>query len=215
MQIQLVDDAPLKYFIIDEFLPKDLADAMIDEVVRLRSTMKPGKMRVQKQGKFVKEYEDDHKKNFDCFIDSVYRQDRNKSVILSNLNRLFFSEPLVKAFRDSGDMLFSYLLVRSNFDQTHLAAYGNGHYYKKHIDLPPCFVTANVMLSTEPRQFRGGDFQIHWSEGNVTEVEFVPRRMVLFPSAVQHCVTSIEMDENLDFRDWRFSMQYWPQYRER
>ena len=62
MQIQLVDDAPLKYFIVDEFLPKDLAEAMIDEVVQLRSTMKPGRMRVQKQGKFVKEYEDDHKK---------------------------------------------------------------------------------------------------------------------------------------------------------
>lgn len=56
MQIQLVTDAPLKYFIVDDFLPKDLAEEMIDEVVRLRSTMKPGRMRIQKQGKFVKEF---------------------------------------------------------------------------------------------------------------------------------------------------------------
>ena len=215
MKIQLIDDAPLKYFIVDEFIPLDLAEAMIDEAVQLRSTMKPGRMRVQKQGKFVKEYADDHKSNFDCFIDSVYRSDRQRSVILSNLNRLFFSDPLLKAFQDSGDMLFSYLLTRANFDQTHLSAYGNGHYYRKHMDLPPCFVTGNIMLSTEPRRFRGGDFQIHWTDDEVTEIEYVPRRMVLFPSAIQHCVTQIEMAEDLDFRHWRFSLQYWPQYRER
>jgi len=215
MKIQLIDDAPLKYFIVDEFIPLDLAEAMIDEAVQLRSTMKPGRMRVQKQGKFVKEYADDHKNNFDCFIDSVYRSDRQRSVILSNLNRLFFSDPLLKAFQDSGDMLFSYLLTRANFDQTHLSAYGNGHYYRKHMDLPPCFVTGNIMLSTEPRRFRGGDFQIHWTDDEVTEIEYVPRRMVLFPSAIQHCVTQIEMAEDLDFRHWRFSLQYWPQYRER
>jgi Rps23 Pro-64 3,4-dihydroxylase Tpa1-like proline 4-hydroxylase len=215
MDIQLVTDAPLKYFVIDDFIPESIADAMIDEVVSLKAMMKPGRMRIQQKGKFVKEYEDDHKKNFDCFIDSVYRDQRSRSVILSNLNKLFFREELVKAYRDSGDMLFSYLLVRSNFDQTHLSAYGNGHYYRKHIDLPPCFLTANVMLCTDPKQFSGGDFEIHWSEDNVTKLEFKPRRMVLFPSAVQHCVSDIQMPEDLDFRHWRFSMQYWPQYRER
>ena len=215
MKIQFVTDTPLKYFVVDDFIPKPIADAMIDEVVQLRAVMTPGKMRVHKQGKFVKEYEDDHKKNFDCFIDSVYRDQRSRSVILSNLNKLFFHEELVKAYRESGDMLFSYLLPRANFDQTHLSAYGNGHYYRKHIDLPPCFLTANVMLCTDPKQFSGGDFEIHWAADNVTTIEFMPRRMVLFPSAVSHCVTDIQMDENLDFRHWRFTMQYWPQYRER
>jgi Rps23 Pro-64 3,4-dihydroxylase Tpa1-like proline 4-hydroxylase len=215
MKIQLIQDAPLKYFIVDDFIPPDLAEAMIDEAVQLRSTMKPGRMRVQKQGKFVKEYADDHKSNFDCFIDTVYGAERKKSVILSNLNRLFFSEPLLQAFKNSDDMLFSYLLSRANFDQTHLSAYGNGHYYRKHMDLPPCFLTGNIMLSTEPRRFRGGDFQIHWSDDEFTEIEYVPRRMVLFPSAIQHCVTQIEMADDLDFRHWRFSLQYWPQYRER
>ncbi len=215
MRIQRIDDGPLKYFIVDEFLPKPLADAMIEEIVQLRTVMQPGKMRIQEKGKFVKEYEDDHKKNLDCFIDTVYRNERHRSVILSNLNKQFFSQPMVEAFKASGDMLFSYLLVRSNFDQTHLSAYGDGHYYRKHIDLPPCFVTGNVMLSTEPKKFQGGDFEIHWSKDNVTRLEFVPRRMVLFPSAVQHCVTDIQMPDDLDFRHWRFSMQYWPQYRER
>lgn len=215
MEIQRIDDAPLKYFIIDEFIPKPLADEMIDEVVRLRSVMKPGKMRVQQKGKFVKEYEDDHKQNLDCFLDSAYRANRKDSVILSNINSLFFSEPLVKAFRESGDMLFSYLLIRSNFDQTHLSAYGNGHYYRKHIDLAPCFLTGNIMLSSEPKQFTGGDFEMHWESGDVTRVEYVPRRMVLFPSAVPHLVTDISMSQDLDFRHWRYSVQYWPQYRER
>ena len=215
MKIQIVADAPLKYIVVDEFLPKQLADAMIDEIVSLRPTMQPGKMRIQEKGKFVKEYIDDSKKNLDCFIDNVYRGERNRSVILSNLNRLFFSAQMIEAFKATGDMLFSYLLPRANFYQTHLSAYGNGHYYRTHIDLPPCFLTGNVMLSTEPRTFQGGNFQMHWSKEHITELEFDPRRMVLFPSAVQHCVTNIKMADDADFRDWRFSMQYWPQYRER
>ena len=68
MKIQIVKDAPLKYLIVDEFIPKQLADAMIEEVVRLRPVMQEGKMRIQEKGKFVKEYVDDSKKNLDHLV---------------------------------------------------------------------------------------------------------------------------------------------------
>ncbi len=215
MRIQRVD-RPMKYFIVDDFIPTPLADAMIEEVVRLRPVMQPGMMRThQKGGQFVGESVSEKKRNFDCFLDATYRENRPQSVILSNMNKLFFAPELVKAYADTGDMLYSYLLPRANFDQTHLSAYGNGHYYRKHIDLPPCFLTANVMLSTDPKQFTGGDFQIHWSANHIDTLEFRPRRMILFPSAITHCATDVQMPEDLDFRHWRFTIQYWPQYRER
>lgn len=215
MRIQRVD-RPLKYFIVDDFMSPELSEAMIDEIVRLRPLMQPGKMRTHDRGgKFVGEDTSEKKRNFDCFLDAAFKDNRAQSVMLSNLNRLVFAPELMKAYVESGDMLFSYLLPRANFDQTHLSAYGNGHYYRKHIDLPPCFLTANVMLCTDPKRFSGGDFEIHWSANHVDKIEFRPRRMVLFPSAITHCVTDIQMDDSIEFRDWRFTVQYWPQYRER
>jgi len=213
MNIELVTDAPLKYFVVDDFLSPELAGQMIDEICRLREQLQPGRMRDQRRGQQPRAIEDQTKRNLECFLDAVFAKDRSASVILNNLGQHVFSPKLQQAYRDSGDMLFSYLLVRANFDQTHLAAWGPGHYYRKHVDLPPCFLTANVMLSTEPQKFRGGDFEIFWSQTESTVVPFRPRRMVLFPSAIPHCVTDIEMADDVEFRDWRFTLQYWPHYR--
>ncbi|MEW5849616.1 MAG: 2OG-Fe(II) oxygenase [Myxococcota bacterium] len=203
---------PQKHIIIDGFLDETMLARALEEILSLEPHLTQGRVVNQgqeKQNSFTK-------RNLNLWLDDHYRGAREASFLLSVFQEHFWSEPVRAALKATGDLLFEYV-NHANRDCSLLSAYGHGDYYHDHPDEFPS-LTANLFISTSPKRFTGGDFFLANTSffeprriRRDKRIEFVPGRLVIFPSRTRHHVDKVVLPDNA-FRHRRFSVQYWPSF---
>jgi Rps23 Pro-64 3,4-dihydroxylase Tpa1-like proline 4-hydroxylase len=204
---------PVKLLIVDDFFDAAMQERALDAFVSLETRMHQGSIvrgQAEQPNLFLK-------RNLNLWLGTVSHDAESGpvSALLSAFKDRFWSDEMRAALKTTGDLLFEYL-AHANREAFLLSAYGPGDYYYEHVDEFPS-VTASFMLCSRARKFTGGDFFLAsagMAEGatrKVKRVEFVPGRLVLFPSRTPHWVDKVAM-ESQEFRDRRFSLQYWATY---
>jgi len=182
------------FLIVDDLFSELDINTMVDEAVSLKDNFH--------QGNQFGVVDFSRKKNLNLHLNEFF-PDFQKSLIITTFRKRFWSDVMRAYFKNSSDHFLRSILF-TNWDNTLLSAYGDGDSYPKHRD--DCVLTANLFLAKTPVEFKGGDFIIHEGEGHI--VDFVPGRLVIFPSYYEHSVEPIS-GENLTFDKYRFSLQYW------
>ena len=203
---------PQKHVVVDDFVTPAERQALLDECATLQAAMGAGtvlRAHTEVGGSFKK-------RNKNVWLDTHYQGRRGDSTALTIFKDRFFSQPIRDAFRETGDLLFQNAL-HANADCVLLSVYGPGDFYADHHDEYPS-VTANLMISSIPKRFTGGDFFLGddspyepQRETRYTRLDFVPGRLVIFPGRARHYVDTIH-GPDLAFLDGRFTFQYWPQF---
>ena len=128
------------------------------------------------------------KSNRSLFLDSVWNNNRNLSNILT-VNRKIFSDDM-KVLKESPSWFFQ--CFRCERDHTMISFYENCDYYQPHRD--ESSVTILHWFFREPKKFEGGDFILHYKEGEYC-LNIKNNRSIIFPSFIKHEVTKILMQE--------------------
>jgi predicted 2-oxoglutarate/Fe(II)-dependent dioxygenase YbiX len=137
------------------------------------------------------------KKNDGIFLDSVYT-DRNISNILK-VNRKVFTKDVMKKYNDLSEMHEN--IFNCNSDTTLISYYENNGFYKSHKD--NAVITALTWFFKEPRMFEGGDLIFSKSE---EKIEVKNNTLIIFPSHMNHQVTSVKMDGKAFSGNGRYCM---------
>ena len=122
-----------------------------------------------------------NKKNKSIFLDDVYK-DRSISHILTE-NRKLFSNEMCNILTEK-NIFFRYCDILDS-DSTLVSYYEDQDYYKPHFD--HATISALSWFYNEPRGFTGGDLKIEDS----FLIECVKNRIAIFPSILQHSVTTV------------------------
>jgi hypothetical protein len=206
-----VRTAPQKHIVVDDFVTPEEREELLREFQSLQQALGAGT--VLRQGV---ELTSAKKQNKNLWLDVHYAGRRQDSLALRLFKDRFWSQPIKDAMRETGDLLFANA-VHANADCVLLSVYGPGSYYGQHHDQYPS-IGGNLMISSVPKRFRGGDFYLGddsvFDPGRPTafsRVDFVPGRLVIFPTRAMHYVDLVQADD-LAFVDGRFSVQYWPQF---
>lgn len=142
------------------------------------------------------------KKNKAVFINDIFR-DFDQSYIGLNSYKLYQPE-LTKSFEDI-DSLYHYL-THCNQHNCLVSYYEESDYYHSHKD--DAVITMLTWLYEDPKAFNGGNLILRDKEDKaVAEIECIANRSVIFPSFINHEVTSITMDEkDLNQKKGRFTV---------
>ena len=136
------------------------------------------------------------KKNSSIFLDTVFTN-RDFSSILQ-INRKLFDTEVVDMVEDYS-IYFKYLRL-STQDSTLVSYYENEDRYASHSD--SAVLTAISWFYKKPKLFGGGDLII-----DDISIECKNRRLVLFPSILDHKVTTVTLDEpNINQGNGRYSI---------
>ena len=131
-------------------------------------------------------------------VDDLFRQDRNRSSILS-LNRKLLQD--IKLFQDHPHWAVNDV---SSFqmDSTYLSYYENNDEYKVHRDYSR--LTCLTWFHKEPKKYTGGNLNFPlWD----IEIESKNNRVICFPGSIPHQVTKLSMkEEDCDKKLGRFAM---------
>ena len=165
------------HYIIENFYSPDEVEDILTELKALKRYLDvPEKTGTAKNAIGIPK-----KSNTGLFLDDFFKQNRNKSVILS-LNRKTFSEPIKNELKKF-HWFFKYI-DKTNIDTTLVSYYQKGDYYKDHEDMS--IVTAIYYVWEEPKGFEGGDIIIDGETVNIKN-----NSMLFFPSKMKHKVTEI------------------------
>jgi SM-20-related protein len=100
------------------------------------------------------------------------------------------------------------------------AAYGDGAFFKSHIDTAvhrktenPRVISAVYYLHNSPKKFEGGNLRFHAlliGKGDEKPKDILPdnNSLLAFPSFAPHEVLPVTAPE-VDFKDWRFAVNCW------
>jgi hypothetical protein len=127
------------------------------------------------------------------------------------------------AFHKSLDEVFAHVPYSwynwynvTNFSNTLISYYEDGHYYKPHFDTS--YFTILIWLYKEPKNFTGGDFHIYHKlkqEEPISTVEVKNNRMIIFPSFYTHGVDELKViDKNRKDKWGRFAITHFLTYKE-
>lgn len=128
------------------------------------------------------------KKNYAINLDSLYTAEGRKYCPVFNINRKLFIKEVTKKLIKLNS-LFNYL-ESCNSDTTFLNYYENNNLYDFHKDI--AVFTANYIFFKEPKNFKGGEFNIENKLINKPE----NNTMIIFPSFLHHKVETVLMPES-------------------
>lgn len=135
-----------------------------------------------------------------CILDEIYKNNREESKILT-INRKIFDSNFMQTITNF-HYFFKYFRI-SNVDSTILHYYENDGEYKFHED--NATITIISWFYHEPKKFSNGNFIIDSEEKLL--IECMNKRMVIFPSILEHAVEKVIMKEEYKNKNLgRYSM---------
>lgn len=212
-------DSPEPHIIIDNFLSPKLAQACLEECSRLETFYVPAKTRGVAHAQdgcdaCLKEIEYDKQKirqNDVVYLDTLYENKREKSVILKALHDEVLHPMFLKSITNKG---FFHILNSTNYSETILSRYGMCDFYGYHTDRSlgtnSRLVTLCYYLNNEPEQFEGGELILAGNNlSDTLKIQPKHNRAVIFQSdTTWHAVETVKLLGN-KFEDGRFSINFW------
>jgi len=214
-------EEPDPHIIVDDFLPKPQAKAILDEAINLKQFYKQAEI-VGEQHTFdgcdaCKNIKTDARlgtrDNSIVFLDEHYKNHRDDSVTLRTFTSLLSESFFLKAIRNK-PTIFPMIDV-CNTVEIILSRYGMCDFYNWHIDCGQNFqrerrvLTLVYYFNNEPEKFKGGEllFGGEKIEGYKT-IKPKHNRLLIFPSNKLHCVDKVDLPTQ-DFSAGRFSLNIW------
>lgn len=209
MQIEVCRE-PMFHLKIRNFFPTNVNKDILDEAVRNKMTFNQAVT-----GKGEDLY---YRSNISSYYDTVYIKDRNKSVLLFNLDKIFKDENFRQLLSSCPAPLSDFVL--STKHETQVSRYGVDNYYRWHMDrfenIERHF-TIVYYFNTEPQKYSGGELQLTSSpvidskliEENPEIVTIKPENnmAIIFGATIVHRVKQTQSPK--EFRDGRFSANIW------
>lgn len=190
MKIKLIEIKKVPVLIVDDFFTENESQEILEELIKINSSfMEDPKLT---GSAFIKDDLGNRiykKKAKGLFLDEYFENKRSESNILK-INRKLFDDDIVDKFIEK-HFIFNYVRF-SNRDTTVLHYYEDNDYYKFHGDVAT--ISALSWHYFEPKRFLGGN--IFFDEIEQIKIECFNRRLVLFPSFLQHSVEKISMENN-------------------
>ena len=202
---------PSPVLVIDDFLPKDQADACFEEAIDLKRIYMPSRVGYGQDNRTDPKI----RTNELVYLDSVFGSAPERSRILTALHNRVNSEEC-KAVFHKGDLIFDVINYANRREMT-LSRYGAGNHYGKHQDtvfakenpdaIRHRLATMCYYMNREPQRFTGGALALYKNEETLT-VEPKHNRAVLFPSFTHHEVQAVKLEDK-EFDSGRFSVNFW------
>ncbi len=212
MHIEVVRE-PILYLKLTDVFGKDINKNIYDEAVKCKDSFSEGTT----LGQLGKKYRD----NLVLYYDTHYLNNRNKSPLLNNINKLF-SDAELKSYTSSAGYPLS-TFGTSNKHETQVSRYGNDNFYTWHVDggATPFARTVSFVYHffKEPKKWTGGELQFTKSiihDGKMVEdmpiATIIPENDTgyIFPAGTAHRVQPTDAPEK--FEDGRFSVNCWIGY---
>jgi len=205
-------ETPIIHLIIHDIFDKKTNEKILGEVIKLKPLFHDAVTSGNKGKTF--------RSNKVAYYDEIYNSNRQKSPLLSELDKLFKTEKITETLISSPYPLNDF--SSTNYHESQVSRYGNrGQKYKWHSDKMPNstkrLITFVYYFNKSPPKFSGGDFQITNSpiyDGNIIKKDakikiIKPKNNIgiFFPSYCAHRV--METKSPKKFEDGRFSINCW------
>lgn len=201
MNIEYFEIKKMPVLLIDDFFTEEEEDQILSELVDLRNEFSDDPAVNQSASKLNDEGVREYSKNATgFFLDTFYRDEREKSSILK-INRKLFDNDLIQQFKKYH--YFFHYIESSTKDTTAVHYYENDNYYKFHTD--SAVITALSWHYFEPKRFSNGNLFLDQEEE--IRVECIRKRIIIFPSIIEHAVEEVVMKEEYQNKNLgRYSM---------
>ena len=205
---------PVKHIVIENFLNEKELIKCMDELILIKSKFHEGRFY---NGRFL-EINNDRKKCLNLNLYSLYENYENESFILREIiAKKMWSKKMREIYDQCGtDSVFSYM-NDTDYDTAIIAGFRDGDYYNWHKDLG--VTTANIMISYPNNEnIEGGAFHLSNLAGegsnerlvsgeySTIKYDFVPGKVIIFPSRFKHKVDTVTIKDN-QFKNFRFAIQ--------
>lgn len=180
------------YFIVDEFLPREVLELFLKEIAMLELQLSAG-MAMQGGRRTMSEIK------------------RNRTVNLASdhpiarrFRECFWCREMKTLIQGQTNRIYQNMFHPRN-EKVQLSVYNDGDFYGPHKDGKS--VTVNFFLYGDPKKFEGGDLLLR--TGDQTRIiECINNRLLMFDGMTLHEVTPIRCSSG-EYPDSRFSIQYW------
>lgn len=197
---------PSPIILIDDFLPDDKAQEVLEECIALRPVYRPAEVLKDQNGGII-----DHtvRKNEVVYLDNVFQGNRQRSKILQNvLQGGIWGPDSIKVWADKNTGFE--LMNRVTRWESVLSRYGDGDFYDYHQDWN--FNKANriitaVYYACGNNSMVGGNLLLKSGSEEIA-VEPKNNRLVVFNSGLRHSVAKVFLPTN-EFEKGRFSINIW------
>jgi hypothetical protein len=196
---------------IDDFLPEDDAQKVLQECIDLKKVYMPARVF---DGPSATKIDTNYRDNEVVYLDDVFRGSPERSDILRILKEKIWTEDC-KALWHDGYYIFD-IVNYSTFQEAVISRYGDGAFYKKHRDTRRDHITYRLVtlvyyVNRLPEVFTGGTLVL-WQEQESVRLEVKHNRAVVFPSFTFHEVEKVKMTSE-EWDQGRFSINYWIGFR--
>jgi Rps23 Pro-64 3,4-dihydroxylase Tpa1-like proline 4-hydroxylase len=203
---------PVPHFIIKNVFDEKTSNKMFGEILKHENEFQSAF--TGKTGKLYQKI----RTNTVLILDTIYRTNRNDSIILKSIDNLILDEEFQDLLSSSIYPLNE--ISMTNTHETQISRYGNNNQkYDWHVDRFDSYnrhITA-VYYFNNKKTWSGGDLELsegpHF-KGKMLDGDFKsktitpePNSMVVFGSAVSHRVKPTSSKES--FKDGRFSANIW------
>jgi len=216
MQVEVFFD-PVFHIVITDLFDNETNRKILDETLLLKHKFEEAEIgTVENQNKVNK----DIRNNLVAYYDVLFQNNREESILLRSLNKLFIDGVFSTLINTSQYPLSDFRLT--NYHETQVSRYGNtGDKYDWHNDQihsnESRKITMVYYFNTEPKKYSGGELQLTNSpifENNILDkntsiktIEPKNNMLVIFASNITHRVMPLKSTN--DFKDGRFSVNCW------
>jgi Rps23 Pro-64 3,4-dihydroxylase Tpa1-like proline 4-hydroxylase len=212
MNYQMISN-PVKVIIIDDFFTDDINKKIIDEAFNNEGDFtNAGVTNKDKKYSGIRT-------NTISYYDELYKNNRNKSILLTELDNKFKNQEFSEVLSSSPYPINRFNTTNSH--ETQVSRYGNNKQkYDWHVDSSGGvnrLITIVYYFNTTPKKYTGGNVMFSDSplyngkliidNPNTAEIEPINNRAVIFGSSIPHCVNETHSLNN--FKDGRFSVNIW------
>lgn len=202
---------PVPLIIIRDIFTKKENKEILEEAIKNKKHFEHG---VIGSGK-----KPDFRSNKVVYYDTLYKEDRSKSKLLTKLDEVFQDKKFKEALASAPYPM--HFFNQSNYHETQVSRYGDGgQEYKYHIDAfgnDSRTVTFVYYFNEEPKKYKGGEIQFTKSpiydgqpmDKNTEPITLIPENnmAVVFGSRIAHTVLPTTSPKA--FNKGRFSMNCW------
>jgi len=153
MDIQIFRD-PVYHLMIEDFFPIETNKHILKEAKKNEQSFQES---ITMGGK-----NPEMRTNIVCYYDEIYKEHREKSVLLTQFTKFFLHNKPFREILESSPYPFR-RFTQTDHDETQVSRYGRNQEYKWHIDsgsINERLVTVIYYFNTEPQQWTGGDLSI-------------------------------------------------------
>lgn len=215
MKFTLLNNEPYVLKIEDVF-SKKVNKEILDEAVGLRKYFFDAVLANNNNDK-------EKRSNQVIYYDNHYKDNRDKSVLLRNINKFFSNGDLINILNSSKEPIRTF--SRTNHHESQVSRYGdNGQKYVWHIDNNNSslrIITFVYYFNVEPKKYKGGEIVFSSSpiknctksctilDDTMPQIKAMPENNVgyIFDSFTAHTVLPTTSPKS--FKDGRFSLNCW------